>query len=137
MEETGIVTEVSGGFATVKIKRGAACGKCGACIGAGADMFITVENAPRAEAGDTVSLELKTDRFLTASAILYGLPCAAFIAGAFLGERLSGSEAAGFAAGVLAVAAVWAAIKLNDNKISGSGKYTPVITRVRKEKSRR
>ena len=61
MRETGKVIEVSGNYAKILIKRGTACGDCGACqVGREKlEMVMTAENVIGADVGDSVEIDLK------------------------------------------------------------------------------
>ena len=83
----GLVSEVKGDLAIVKIHRKEACGECRACLSGltEKEMDIEAKNLCDAEEGDWVELELQENAFFNAVMIMYGLPFVAFIAGVVVG----------------------------------------------------
>ncbi|NLN48134.1 MAG: SoxR reducing system RseC family protein [Clostridiales bacterium] len=83
MIETGRVVEVRKNTVRILVARNAACGECGACqVGRdNLNLIITADNDLGAKKNDNVLIELNTENFLLASAIFYGIPLFALIAG--------------------------------------------------------
>ena len=83
----GIVHEVKGDLAMVKIQRKEACGECRACFSGmmKTEMDIEAKNLCDAEEGDWVELELQENAFFNAVIVMYGLPFIGFIVGIVLG----------------------------------------------------
>ncbi|MCL2708296.1 MAG: SoxR reducing system RseC family protein [Defluviitaleaceae bacterium] len=138
MHEYGEVIEVNGGEATLLMKRTKACGSCRACRGgiAREDWRVTVKNECGAEVSDRVKVELRTEAFLKAAVMLYGLPAAGLIAGIFAGDFICGlagygdyGAPIGIASGIALVVAIYAAAKLTEPKWRDKG-YVPVATKV-------
>ena len=79
----GIVHEVKGDLAMVKIQRKEACGECRACFSGmmKTEMDIEAKNLCDAEEGDWVELELQENAFFNAVIVMYGLPFIGFIVG--------------------------------------------------------
>ena len=86
----GIVHEVKGDLAMVKIQRKEACGECRACFSGmmKTEMDIEAKNLCDAEEGDWVELELQENAFFNAVIVMYGLPFIGFIVGIVLGVGL-------------------------------------------------
>lgn len=125
MRQTGIVEEVRGNTATVKIIRSSACGEncasCGLCQNK--EMLAEAKNTANAAAGDTVIIETADNRVMGAAFLAYILPLIAMLAGYFLGAVKS--ETAGIIASFIFLAAAFAAVILTDKK--RRQKYLPQI----------
>lgn len=134
----GLVTEIKGSHAIVKIHRKEACGECRACLTGMAekDMDIEVKNLCDAEVGDWVELELQENAFFNAIMVMYGLPFVGFVVGLILGyygipmvfpainEVFSGVV---FAALGILIAYLW--IRSQQERWE-SGKYRPMATMI-------
>ena len=108
-ETNGVVSEVSGGVATVEVMATSGCGRCHEPGGCGGGLLngakacakkYEVENSIGAKPGDEVTLVAPDGAVLTAALWAYGLPCFAAIAGAALGLAFSGSESASVLGGL-------------------------------------
>ena len=79
--QSGTVMSVKGRKATVRFKKSDACGHCNACFRFGSnEADVELDNSLGAKVGDVVAIELHGKSVLKASLIMYGVPCAAFIA---------------------------------------------------------
>lgn len=87
MVERAKVISVSGETAKVYLKRSSACGdncgKCGGCTPTG--NFVEVINKIGALPGQEVEIEMKTQVFMNAILLNYGLPLIMLIVGMFAG----------------------------------------------------
>ncbi len=133
MDEIGKVIQVdaASGTVTVAMKRTSACARCGACVsvtGNHEEMRITAKNECAASVNDRVHVELRTESFLKAALILYGLPLIGFLTGCLLGN-LTGNALAAFALGVLMAGGAYAVIRKLEPRWRESG-YTPAATRI-------
>ena len=87
--EEGIVTEIKGKIATVRINKAAACAHCkSGCMEQGGFMVTEAENSAGAKVGDTVILKFDSKAALSASFITFGPPLLALLLGAILGHAL-------------------------------------------------
>jgi sigma-E factor negative regulatory protein RseC len=137
MRETGKVIEVSGNYAKILIKRGTACGDCGACqVGREKlEMVMTAENVIGADVGDSVEIDLETMNLLSAALIAYGLPLVALIVGIvggyygflYFGMSIGTSQVIASFLGLILMAVVYIAIKKNESKIERMKKFRPVL----------
>lgn len=137
MRETGKVIEVNGDYVKILIKRGTACGSCGACqVGREKlEMIMTAENVIGAEIGDTVEVDLETTDLITAALIAYGLPLVALIAGIvggyygflYFGISSNSSQVIASFLGLVLMAVVYIAVKMNESKIEKMKKFKPVL----------
>lgn len=97
-EEALVAMLLTDGRAMVTIQRGEACHSCaarGACrtLGGMTDSFdLVVENDIGAAPGDRVALVLPESAVIKASALVYLLPAATLLAGAFCGSWLAASR---------------------------------------------
>ena len=89
MEESGVVTSVSGRIAHVKVQRSPMCEKCsgGVCTMSDSGMDVEAINAPGAREGQHVLIEMPSGH-IKGSLIAYGIPVAALILGAILGKDM-------------------------------------------------
>ena len=92
-QEKGLVTSITGdGWAQVETDRNDACSHCGSCrvsFGSNSEMTIKAINRAGARVGDLVSMHLSSGTIMKSAAILYLIPVAGLISGAFMGEGLS------------------------------------------------
>ena len=91
MTEYGEVVDIKGNTAYVKFCRSAACGRCGACgmLSNQNEIVIEIPNDLNAEIGNYVSVQIKVQKALRASAIAYIFPLIMLIFGVFVGWLLS------------------------------------------------
>ncbi|MCL2665742.1 MAG: SoxR reducing system RseC family protein [Defluviitaleaceae bacterium] len=138
VNENGIVVAARENFVTVKIKRGSACGKCNVCKFGTADDTIEVEasNECGAECGDRVAVEMRPQVFLHAALLLYGMPLAAFLAGAAAGYYLGGlfgltesRAVAGMLCGVVLTVISFLVIKKSEPRRE-KGSYAPAAVKI-------
>lgn len=140
MKEIGRIIEVNNDTAKVLIARHAACGDCGACqVGReNLNMILTAENTINGNPGDTVEIELKTENFLFASFIMYGIPLLGLIIG-LLGGYYSGGalgydeskyQVIAAVSGLLILTMSYLGIRFNESKIKNMHKFKPVLIRI-------
>ncbi|WP_372995741.1 SoxR reducing system RseC family protein [Lutispora sp.] len=140
MKEIGRIIEVNNDTAKVLIARHAACGDCGACqVGReNLNMILTAENTINGNPGDTVEIELKTENFLFASFIMYGIPLLGLIigllggyySGGALGYDESKSQVIAAVSGLLILTMSYLGIRFNESKIKNMHKFKPVLIRI-------
>ncbi|MBQ3335370.1 MAG: SoxR reducing system RseC family protein [Eubacteriaceae bacterium] len=141
MRELGIVKKTKGKTAKVVIQRHAACGDCKKCDVSKDKSTMTTEaiNRAKAKEGEAVAVEMSFNNVMKASGIAYGIPCAAFILGCFLGFYLLpqwGADATlgGFLSGVVLTVLAYLVIHLADRRGAFAGRdYAPVITEILSE----
>lgn len=130
MLQTGIVKKLNTHTAEVEIVRSSACGdscaSCGLC--AGQNAVVEAENTIGAKAGDTVVMDMADKKVLYAAFLVYIVPIIALIAGYFAGAALFNGEAAGVAAGFIAMALAFSVIILTDRR--RKKRYTPSIVKI-------
>jgi sigma-E factor negative regulatory protein RseC len=139
IEEEGIVSEVENGIAKVTILKKSACEKCtasGVCH-PGDQESMEATNPLGAQKGQKVKVVIAPQLYLKASIILYGIPMAAFIAGAILAKKLAlhlGSEANSdlwaFGAGMICLVISFFFLRAYNKKVEKSQKYKPVIVEI-------
>ena len=92
-QEKGLVTSITeDGWAQVETDRNDACSHCDSCrvsFGCNSEMTIKAINRAGAGVGDLVSIHLSSGTIMKSAAILYLIPVAGLISGAFMGEGLS------------------------------------------------
>ncbi|HYE80785.1 MAG TPA: SoxR reducing system RseC family protein [Clostridia bacterium] len=145
MKEIGKVIKVEEDQATIMIRRGTACGECGACqVGREKlEMMMTADNSVGAQVGDEVEIDLENMNFMTAMLIAYGFPLIALIAGIFggyygmlaLGLNDSTAQALGAILGLVALAASYAVIRYKEESIKKLRKFKPVIVGIKTKDS--
>ena len=137
----GIVHEVKGDLAMVKIQRKEACGECRACFSGmmKTEMDIEAKNLCDAEEGDWVELELQENAFFNAVIVMYGLPFIGFIVGIVLGyfgvPKLIPNISPVLPSLVLGVLGIVLAMLWihSQNHRWESGKYRPLATKIVEE----
>lgn len=141
VDETGIVVEVKGETALVRVASSAHCAGCaaaGTCLsGAGGDRVVEADNRLGASEGEKVILSVPSRDLLTASFQVYIIPVLGVLAGAGAAQlavgRLAGPEAAAAAAGIGGVAGAVLAVvftRFFRRCRPGSVSLRPRITRV-------
>jgi sigma-E factor negative regulatory protein RseC len=90
VEEVGIIKNIDGMTATVSIPRKSACEGCSfsACKAGEESMLIEALNPVNARVGQKVKILMKPYTYLKGSAIVYGIPAVALVAGAVLGKEV-------------------------------------------------
>jgi sigma-E factor negative regulatory protein RseC len=90
VEEVGIIKNIDGMTATVSIPRKSACEGCSfsACKAGEEGMLIEALNPVNAGVGQKVRIVMKPYTYLKGSAIVYGIPAIALVAGAVLGKEV-------------------------------------------------
>ncbi len=139
IEEEGIVAEIEGDIAKVAIVKKSACEQCqvsGVCHPGDQD-FLEAANPLGAKKGQKVKVVVAAQVYLKASIILYGIPMAAFIAGAIIAKNLAvklGSEANSdlwaFLAGSVCLLVSFIFIRAYNKKIEKTQKYKPIIVEI-------
>ncbi len=138
MREIGIVKKTKGKTAKVVIQRHAACGDCKKCDVSKDKSTMTTEaiNRAKAKQGDAVAVDMSFNNVMKASGIAYGIPCAAFLIGCFVGFYvfpMLGTDAtlSGFFTGLVCMTLAYLIIHLADRRGAFQGKnYAPVITEI-------
>jgi sigma-E factor negative regulatory protein RseC len=90
VEEVGIIKDIDGLTATVSIPRKSACEGCSfsACKASEEGMLIEALNPVNARVGQKVRIVMKPYTYLKGSAIVYGIPAVALVAGAIFGKEV-------------------------------------------------
>ena len=87
-EQQGIVIELNGNIAKVKVARHSHCENCGACPGSSA-MIVEVINDIGAREGQKVIFQIKEEGMVKAAFIVYLLPLLLVIVGVVIGSLIS------------------------------------------------
>jgi len=98
-------------------------------------MFIEVTNHLQARAGDHVEIKMPAGSFLKLSLLVYILPIAALIVGAYLGAEISGyfhlhSTAGSILGGAIAMIITFMVLRMIDRSAQSTEKYQPRMTRI-------
>jgi sigma-E factor negative regulatory protein RseC len=139
IEEEGIVAEIVDGMAKVAVMKKSACEQCaasGVCHPGDQDL-MEAANPLGAKKGQKVKIVVAPQIYLKASIILYGVPMAAFIAGAIIAKNLAiragneaGSDLWAFLAGTVCLIVSFFFIRAYNNKVERTQKYKPVIVEI-------
>lgn len=130
MRETGIVTEIRGNTAKVKIVKRSACGEnCASCKGGcvPTERILAVKNTIGAECGDKVLIEMSDSRVIGAAFFVYILPLFIFIAGYFVLFFMGMAESLAIVISLVVTALFFALLKIYDKK--NADKFMPEATR--------
>ena len=139
MNSNGIVIELMGDRAKVKLQKHSICGDCGACQHGHENMEIVVEalNEAHASEGDYVTIDLETSNVMEAAFIVYVIPLVMALISIFLTKTVM--EMAGMMNRVELIAALmgfvtmgvtYYFIKRNETRFHRSKKYLSTITEV-------
>jgi sigma-E factor negative regulatory protein RseC len=141
MDEIGVVTAAEGDILTVRMKRSAACARCGVCLPVANTNFVQLEvkNECLAEINDRVYIEFKPGALLKAAAVLYGLPLVGFLTGCVLGTFASrrmgadGMEAlAAFLTGLALAGLIYWFIKRSEPALNTKKHSPAAVKKVKK-----
>lgn len=140
MKQTGLVIELVGDKAKIRMQRHTACGDCGACqVGPNQlKLILEAENTVGAKPGDLVEVDMETLDFFSAAIVIYLYPLIALIAGIFggyygvlaLGFSNNAAQGIGAILGIISAALVYVIIRLNEKKLQGMKKYKPIISSI-------
>ena len=140
--EQGRVTALKEDNAIVRTRRSSACEGCRekercTVVEGGKEMEIEASNPVGAQVGDTVVVEMKTGKLLLITFFLYVFPILLMFVGALIGSYVApgfNGDPSLFAAvfGFSFFIAAFGVVKLKDRQASKTGKYRPVIVRIRK-----
>lgn len=133
-EQQGVVIEVIGHIAKVKISRHNECKNCGACPGDQA-MVLDAQNLIGAKPGQRVSIEIKETNMLKAAFVVYVVPIIAIFLGAMCGgwlarENTQSVQAFQVIGGIIAFVLAVLFIKFFDKSVNSRGKAQPTIKRI-------
>ena len=139
--ERGTVLETRNDLATLLVKRGDACGSCGAGCHCGTHdektMRVEAKNAIKAQTGDVVEIAMETDKLIGLSMLTYIVPIVFLfiggLAGAPLARAFSMNISADLASALFGIAALvvsFLGVGLYTRRIKPGGVMSPVILRV-------
>lgn len=140
IEEIGIVSQVQGSTAKVRVQKRGTCDGCvasGVCTSSENGMEIEALNPVNAVTGQTVKVFIKPQVYLKGTIYVYGLPLAAFIAGVVLGKNIGekyfsdlNSDLLSAGTGFLLLALSFFIVRLWSNKAESKAEYKPVIEEI-------
>ena len=140
MEKEAWVVGIEGDQVRLRYLRHSACQSCGACslFGEGEKEVLLPNNLNlNLQVGDRVAVEMKSEHFLWASLLMYGVPLLFFLLDYTVGEgllrlwRLTGcEEAGGIVGGLLFLFLSYKGINLYDRRLQASDRYQLYVTRV-------
>ena len=129
VKQSGIVEEINGSTAKVRIQRMTSCGgNCGSCGGCDNTIVVDAKNPIRAEKGDLVELEMSTKTVIGASFLAYVIPVVFLIIGYALGEIIFRNEVKSILIGISAMAISFCAVsKYSKTKTT---KYDLIVEKI-------
>ncbi|NEX20101.1 SoxR reducing system RseC family protein [Thiorhodococcus mannitoliphagus] len=141
LEESGVVTDVSGERARVRTERKRACGNCAVNDACGTSLLehffgrrpveLTVLNQVGARVGDRVTIGIRESSLLGAAVAAYLVPLLALMLGAAIGQSLGGAwaESASLLGAALGfvLALLW--LRGYSVRLAGRSGYQPSILR--------
>ena len=132
--EQGLVIEVIGDVAKIRVGRHSDCTNCGACPGSDS-VIISANNKVGAKVGQRVDFEVKEVNVLIGAFAVFVLPLIAAFVGVLLGRLIGkyiGSNINVFqiAGGIIAFLLSMIFVKLFDKSATGSEKSQPTIIRI-------
>lgn len=138
LTKTGIVRGIEGRMALVVTRMESACegckvrDTCSTLGGGGANVEVRARNTVGAEAGDVVTISIRSSSMLKASFLVYMVPILAMVGGIVLGHLLSGvisvdkNVLVGLF-GLLAFSGAFVWLKKKCDKLSGKKEFIPEI----------
>ncbi len=94
--EQGVVERTEGRSAWIRVERSSACASCPSrdeCnVESGGGMVVKAENTAGCSTGDRVRLSMPARSFLKSTFLVYILPVAALVVGAFFGRKFINIE---------------------------------------------
>ncbi|MBC8419274.1 MAG: SoxR reducing system RseC family protein [Desulfobacteraceae bacterium] len=139
VSEQGVIEEVSGQKALVRIEKTSACATCGsrgACEAVfDKAMIVEVTNDLGAGKGDRVEISVSTGSYLKLSLFVYFFPVVALIAGAIAGGTWAHvfqlhPTLASIVGGCLAMGITFYALKRLDRSSYAKSEFQPRMTRI-------
>lgn len=138
IHEEGVVTEVQGYMATVRIDRAGACAQCKAgCMDQGGSMITEAANPTGAQIGDKVLLAFNSRAALTASLITFGIPLLSLLVGLILATIVANQidyqgnrQLLSIGTGMLCFILSFVPLRKYDRHIKESGTYNVVVERI-------
>lgn len=140
MEEQGVVIEVKGATALVRMSESGGCENCasgGACKTGSGGRVLDAVNKAGASVGQRVVVEFSGGAFLKASFVVYVVPVVFLFAGAYLGGVFGPGIYGGMtvdswqaAGGVLFLALSLIVLRAYDRVVKKSGTLNPVVIRI-------
>ncbi|MCF8062768.1 MAG: SoxR reducing system RseC family protein [Deltaproteobacteria bacterium] len=140
LTEIGVVEKASPETAVVLVERSSACEQCrskGACeMLSGRTMRVEVTNELGAEEGDRVEISLPAASVMKLSFLVYLVPVAALVAGAYLGslwveDSVEDPTLYAVAAGILAMIGAFLLVRRFERSASRpSSEYLPRMSRI-------
>ena len=139
VREQGVIERVSDRKALVRIEKNSACATCESrdnCdVTSGKAMIIEVANELRAGEGDRVEISVPSRSFLKLAMLVYFLPVATLIAGAYAGGEWAESfhvntTLGSIVVGCAATGVTFYFLKRFDRSSRKSGKLSPKMTRI-------
>lgn len=136
--EEGIILEIHGRTATVRINSAGACSHCKVgCMERDGFMVTEAENPVGAKAGDTVSLGLDSKKALMASLVVFGFPLLALFVGVIITNLITErtgyqNQTLSIIVGVVAFFLTFIPVKAYDKHLKKSGSCSITILEVLK-----
>lgn len=143
MEETGLVIELKGSLALVRVKEGSGCEGCsgaGSCKAVSGERVLEAENSVGAKPGQRVLISIGSGAFLKASFLVYMVPIIFLFIGAYVGGKVGPTLYPGLAmdywqalTGATFLALSAGVIRLYDKRVKKGTGLRPVIVSVVEE----
>jgi len=138
ISEQGVVYKILNRKAVVRVQKSSACAHCesrDACEISNKGMLVEVVNDLQAKVGDRVELSVPESSILKLSMLVYLLPVAALIIGAYAGAAWAGSVQTdptlpAILGGGLAMGIVFYILRSLDRAAAAKDKYSPRMTRI-------
>ncbi len=133
MKEAGTIIKITEKKANVLLSRELSCAACNHCHSAedGTGMIAEVDLIPGLSIGDSVLLESKPVKQVTAVFLIFILPLILFIAGFLLAQQIPGApEIAAFLFGIIFAAIPYTVIYLLRKSKEKNGNFDFVIKKI-------
>ena len=133
MKEQGIVSEIKGDRATVRVSYSESCEKCGMCLKKNGFMEVSALNPVNAAVGDEVKVETKKEMKFTSITLSFLIPLILLVAGIVAGYFMK-SEILMLVFALIPVIIWYVILSFIDKKFFDKKDFCPTITEILKEK---
>ncbi|MBE5734217.1 MAG: hypothetical protein E7347_04100 [Clostridiales bacterium] len=135
MRESGIITQINGENATVKVDKRDECSKCGMCLfpkGASSIEF-NAKNPLNAKVGDTVIIENQKDAKLFGAVLVFLVPLLLIALSAVITYVFIKNEIWMLILSVIFIVLWYTILAVIDKKLKNSLKYCSVIVEIKEK----
>ena len=134
MRESGIVTQIDGKYAIVKVDKKDECSKCGMCLFPknASSIDFRAKNKLGAEVGDKVIIENKENTKLLGAILAFLVPLVLMGLSAVITYTVIGKEIYMLILSVISIVLWYTILAIIDKRLKNSVKFSPEIIAIEK-----